>query len=247
MRPFTFHKKKFPDLLVREACGNAGDLTTLWSCAPTMSDILASTSCFPEHFWKGKRVLELGSGVGLLGIAAACLGADVVLTDLPDPSVGRLALLEENIKLNECAIASSGGSATVEGLDWCNRKDWAAVSARNFDVILCADLVYGNQIVWNDLIALLCELDRSDPEPLILFGFEHRPDRFPWSSPILGGLDPDLCEVSFFARLCQAFYVERFCEPLAELKDDGRWPEKIEVFRLRWRWKALQRAEVKRR
>lgn len=32
----------------------------------------------------GKRALELGAGTGIVGIAAACCGAHVLLTDLPE-------------------------------------------------------------------------------------------------------------------------------------------------------------------
>ena len=34
-----------------------------------------------RHYWKGKRVLELGSGTGLVGLVAGYLGAHTVLTD----------------------------------------------------------------------------------------------------------------------------------------------------------------------
>lgn len=33
------------------------------------------------NFLKGKRVIDLGAGTGVLGIACAMLGADVLMTD----------------------------------------------------------------------------------------------------------------------------------------------------------------------
>ena len=57
----------------------------------------------------GQRVVELGAGPGIAGIAAACCGAQVVLTDLGFC----VELMQENIELNRGLISMSGGSATA--------------------------------------------------------------------------------------------------------------------------------------
>ena len=46
----------------------------VWSCAPLMLDELSSK----PHLVRGLTCIELGAGLGLVGIAAACLGAHVV-------------------------------------------------------------------------------------------------------------------------------------------------------------------------
>ncbi|KAL4451257.1 hypothetical protein ABPG77_009329 [Micractinium sp. CCAP 211/92] len=64
---------------------------------------------------RGARVLELGSGgAGLVGIAAACLGAHVVATDLPEV----LPQLQAAAALNAGIIAAGGGSLRCAALDW---------------------------------------------------------------------------------------------------------------------------------
>lgn len=49
-----------------------------------------------EFDFKGKNIIDIGSGVGLLGLYLAALGANVTLCDVP---VMR-DLIEKNIKIN---------------------------------------------------------------------------------------------------------------------------------------------------
>jgi predicted nicotinamide N-methyase len=63
---------------------------------------------------KKPKVLELGSGTGLVGLAMAALGADVVLTDLPSiyPNLAR------NIQDNYDLVQQRDGSVRGGVLDW---------------------------------------------------------------------------------------------------------------------------------
>lgn len=62
------------------------------------------------------RVLELGSGTGLVGLAMAALGADVVLTDLP----GIYQNLAYNARANFELVRRNGGTLRTGVLDWNN-------------------------------------------------------------------------------------------------------------------------------
>merc|ERR1712151_326199 len=91
----------------------------------------------------GARVLELGSGTGLVAIALALAGADVVATD-NSPQV--LEGLEANVRACERQLGSFPGRISIQSFDWASggaRQD--LVAAGPWDAIVGSDLVYPNK------------------------------------------------------------------------------------------------------
>ncbi|XP_070814948.1 EEF1A lysine methyltransferase 3-like [Chaetodon trifascialis] len=120
------------ELKIRQLFGaNLGVAAPVWEAALHLCRHLGERSVE----LKGKRIIELGAGTGVVGILAARLGALVTLTDLP------LALpqLQANVSAN---MPSSGWPATLPtilplswGEDHLNfLSDW--------DLVLCADIIY---------------------------------------------------------------------------------------------------------
>jgi predicted nicotinamide N-methyase len=96
----------------------------LWEAAVGMTGLLAERPSLVA----GKRVLELGAGVGVPGIMARSLGAEVWQTD---HQAGALTLAERNAQQND-----------VDGItrflaDW---RSWSHTA--RYDVILGADIMY---------------------------------------------------------------------------------------------------------
>lgn len=86
-------------------------------------------------------VLELGSGTGLLGMAAAAIWqANVVLTDLPD-IVTNLAY---NVEINRPTVEALGGRIDSGALIWGSDEGSAERFARKnqFKIVLAADPLY---------------------------------------------------------------------------------------------------------
>ena len=86
--------------------------------------ILASTSLFrlfDESLGEPRpRVLELGSGTGLLGLAAAAIwGLEVAMSDLP----GIVPNLAANAEANSEVLSSRGASVEVGALTWGGDDD----------------------------------------------------------------------------------------------------------------------------
>lgn len=87
------------------------------------------------HFAPGARILELGSGTGLVGLSAAGMwDVPVLLTDLPEI----MPNLQRNVDANRAILKSR---VDVAVLDW--RDDAGGRrECEKFDVILAADPIY---------------------------------------------------------------------------------------------------------
>ncbi|KXH54586.1 hypothetical protein CNYM01_04085 [Colletotrichum nymphaeae SA-01] len=89
-------------------------------------------------------ILELGSGTGLLGLAAAALWkAHVILSDLPEI----MSNLSHNVEANRATVEKLGGSLNAGALTWGGSGDEEVdqdlFGKRNqFKVVLAADPLY---------------------------------------------------------------------------------------------------------
>ncbi|OIV93422.1 hypothetical protein TanjilG_31079 [Lupinus angustifolius] len=88
------------------------------------------------------RILELGSGTGIVGIvAAATLGCHVTITDLPHV----VQNLQFNADANKEGVGSTGGAVKVASLRWGHADDVDKIG-REFDIILASDVVYHDHL-----------------------------------------------------------------------------------------------------
>ncbi|KAL6008744.1 hypothetical protein ACLOJK_021970 [Asimina triloba] len=121
----------------------------LWPAASALMSFLdqslsslSSCSLLSAISQRPLRVLELGSGTGLVGITAAViLGAHVTITDLPHV----LPNLQYNANANAAAITSSGGAVDVRCLRWGEFEDMASFGLQ-FHLLLASDVVYHDHL-----------------------------------------------------------------------------------------------------
>jgi predicted nicotinamide N-methyase len=131
-----------------------GDITLQQSCQAEMEKVgLVTWHCsklmagWAQHesragSWAGKRILELGSGTGLGGIALARLGAAVTLTDMPSHIASQL--LQKNVADN------CGGCAhtpSVQDFLWGEEPNPPFPVDAPFDYIVACDCVYQEAMV----------------------------------------------------------------------------------------------------
>jgi predicted nicotinamide N-methyase len=110
----------------------------LWRSAPPLARLLSDSAVV-----EGKRVLELGCGLGLVGIAAALAGADVVMTDYDDDA---LQFSRVNIQRN---IPDAERRPRVRTLDWRTPGPIG-----RFDIVAGSDILYERRF-FEPLCALL--------------------------------------------------------------------------------------------
>lgn len=90
--------------------------------------------------WTAVRVLELGAGVGLTGLALAAAGADVVVTDMDRA----MPVLRENAHRNADLVARRGGRIQPAALDWHwdAERQHASLPWPRADLVVGADIIY---------------------------------------------------------------------------------------------------------
>jgi predicted nicotinamide N-methyase len=97
----------------------------IWDASAILVQYMADLAAAPK-----RRVLELGSGIGVAGIAAASMGHDITLTEY-DPDA--LNFLRANTRINNCK------HVPVLHLDWFKPE-----------LEGCFDLIIGSEVVYQD-------------------------------------------------------------------------------------------------
>ncbi|GMI38572.1 hypothetical protein TeGR_g2412 [Tetraparma gracilis] len=134
---------------------SSGIAYQLWPSATILANYLSTSNIV-----KGKAVLELGSGCGLVGLSAAAFGArSVILTDRPD------AL--EHTQRN--AAANVTESVACEPLAWGGGLP--SELQKSFDLVLLSDCTY-----WQHLHERLLETleEAVDEDTVVLLAHQWR-------------------------------------------------------------------------
>lgn len=151
----------------------------LWPAAATFVKLLdcyqdTNTDPFSAAITNVKRrprlrILELGSGTGVVGIAAsAILGADVTVTDLPHV----LLNLKFNVDANSGILAARGGEVQVAPLSWGENEEMEAIG-RDYDLIIGSDVVYHDNL-YDPLLQTLKFLLLEGEKKVFLMGHLRR-------------------------------------------------------------------------
>jgi len=104
---------------------------TVWDAAIVLCKYFENIEDFPVGFFKNKKVIELGAGTGLVGLALSRLGSNVTLTDQKQ----MLPLLQHNAKLNNLDT-----KVNVEEFNWGEQP---AQLTPPYDIVLLSDLIAG--------------------------------------------------------------------------------------------------------
>ncbi|ORX79702.1 S-adenosyl-L-methionine-dependent methyltransferase [Basidiobolus meristosporus CBS 931.73] len=135
---------------------------TVWDCSLVLAKYLEKQKNSLDL--DSKRVLELGSGKGIVGISSALLGAkEVLLTDVSEV----VSNLEKTVALNKLT-----STVRVKELDWTDRS--LVSSFEKYDLIVAADVVWVDWLI-EPLVETIFEL--STPDTTILLGHLSRSSR----------------------------------------------------------------------
>ena len=110
---------------------------------------------------------ELGSGTGIVGLAAGLLGAEVIMTDLPIYIPQIQASIECNNRKFKYEVSS-------EALDWEENLSNHKLLRRKPDFLLLSDCIYYEQSL-NPLVNTIKRL--TDVGSMVLLSYERRPEK----------------------------------------------------------------------
>lgn len=134
------------------------------------SAICLAEYCYDHMFdqFKNKRIVEIGSGTGIVGLQLCALGGNVTLTDREE----YLGLLEYNIKKNQEYFS---GKAQATTLFWGDDFDEKDDCFRNLDFVIVANCVY-HSIDLDALVKTICNLCPENSQTCVLCSYELRND-----------------------------------------------------------------------
>ena len=130
--PFLQNLLTFP---LNKDLGEAG---CLFQSALVLCNMLADSSNPLNSYMADteRKIVEVGSGTGVVGIAAAMLGCKITVTDLPHV----MPQIEENVEKNLGAEPHLFQRVTCAPLAWGNSEHSLALGKA--DLVLCSDCLY---------------------------------------------------------------------------------------------------------
>ena len=134
------------------------------------SAICLAEYCYDHMFnqFQNKRIVEIGSGTGVVGLQVCALGGRVTLTDREE----YLELLNYNIQKNIHALT---GTARAKTLFWGDDLPADDDDFRNVDYVIVANCVY-HSIELEHLIQTICNLCPENCSTCLLCCYELRND-----------------------------------------------------------------------
>ncbi|XP_063697425.1 protein N-lysine methyltransferase METTL21D [Culicoides brevitarsis] len=135
----------------------------VWDASIVLARYLIHRCNSSPKYLKGKNILELGSGLGLCGMTACCLGAkSVLLTDLDEA----IPLLQVNVDKNKEKFDKST-KVEVKALKWSTEDAAKLIENEIFDVILVSDCIYYEESI-EPLIETLVTLLKEKETKVLL-------------------------------------------------------------------------------
>ena len=130
---------------------------------------------------RGPRILELGSGCGIVGshLADLCPNSEVLFTDLPDA----MGILNHNVNRAKSIISRSELATAV--LDWEEPLP-ESVAKQRFDLVIVSDCTYNSGSI-PGLVKTLASVAKTSPDVVIVVSLKVRHD----SEAIFFGLMAD--------------------------------------------------------